>query len=145
MTTQRIKGQETSLAFTDPDGDVDELGVVNSFEAELDVQILEEGYLGETTNRFDDIYNGTSGNLEMHLETSQWFAFTEKIQERSARRSPASGKFSITSTFAFPNGQTARITFEDVFWGPLPLRVPARGEYVTVSLSWKCSELRRVL
>lgn len=142
---QRIKGQETSLAFTDPDGDVDELGVVSSFEAELDVQILEEGYLGETANRFDDIYNGTSGNVDMHLESTEWFKFSEKIQDRSARRTPASGKFSITSSFQYPDGSTAKVTFEDVFWGPLPLRVPQRGEYVAVSLSWKCSQIRRVL
>ena len=141
---QRIKGQEVGLSYTDPDGDVEDLGVTQSFEAELDIQILEEGYLGETANRFDDIYNGTSGKTELHIESAKWFSFTQKVQDRAARRTAAGGKFSATGSFAFPSGQRIRITFEDIFWGPMPISAPARGDYVKVSLSWKCSNIRRV-
>lgn len=143
--SQRIKGQETGLSFTDPDGDVEGLGEVKSFEAEIDMQILEEAYLNETANRFDDIFNGVSGSVEMHIQTVEWFKFTEKIENRAARRTAAGGKFSATTTFAFPSGARVRVTFEDLFWGPMPIRIPSRGEYVTVSLSWKCSKIRRVL
>lgn len=143
--SQRIKGQETTLAFTSPQGDVENLGDVKTWDAELDIAILQEGYIGETADRFDDIYNGTKGSCELHIEAATWFRFTELVQDRSTRRSPASGKFSVTGVFNFPNGERARLTFEDVFWGPMPLRVPARGEYVTVSLSWACSRVRRVL
>lgn len=141
---QRLKGQETVLSFTSPDGD-EEVGDVKSFEAELDIQTLEEGYLGETANRYDDIYNGTSGTAELHIESANYFAFTQKVKDRSQRRTPAAGKFSATSSFDFPNGERARITFEDIFFGPLPLRAPSRGEYVTVTVAWKCSEIRQVL
>lgn len=141
----RLKGQETRFSLTDPDGVDDPIGDVKSFEAELDIETLEEGYLGETANQYDDIYNGVSGTVELHVPTTRWFELTEKIQDRSERRAPAAGRFTAQSTFAFPSGERARITFEDIFFGPLPFRAPSRGEYVTVSLTWKCSRIRRVL
>lgn len=140
---QRIKGQETACVFTSPDGD-ESVGDVKSFEAELDIQILEEGYLNETANRFDDIYNGVSGSIELHIESPDYFRFTQKVQDRAQRRTSAEGKFSVTSTFKFPSGARFRLTFEDIFFGPLPLRAPSRGEYVTVTVAWKGSTLRRV-
>jgi hypothetical protein len=143
--SQRLKGQETTLSFTDPDGLVENLGDIKSFEAELDIQILEEGYIGDTANRFDEIYNGSGGNAEMHLENSKWFSFTNKVQERATRRSPAGGKFAITSSFAFADGTRVRVTFEDVFFGPFPLKVGGRAEYVSATVTWKCSEITRVL
>lgn len=142
---QRIKGQEVTLAFTDPDGDVEDFGVIKSFEGEIDIQTLEEGYLGETANQYDDIYNGVSGTCELHMSEVQWFRFSAKVQDRAARRTPAAGKFSVTASFAFPNGQRPRVTFENIFFGPLPFKTPSRADYVTVTLSWKCSEIRRVL
>lgn len=142
---QRIKGQETVLGFTNPDGDQQGLDSVLSFEAELDLEILEEGYLGETANRFDDIYKGVSGQVELHLETSEYFRFTERVQDRAERRTPAGGVFTASSTFQFPNGQRARITFEDIFFGAMPVSAPSRSEYVKATIQWKCSRIRRVL
>lgn len=142
---QRIKGQETVISFTSPTGDVQGLEDVLSFEAELDIEILQEGYLGETADRFDDIYHGTSGQVELHLENSKYFLFTEQVQDRAERRSPAGAVFNATSTFAFPNGQRARITFEDIFFGAMPLNAPSRKDYVKATVQWKCSQIRRVL
>lgn len=141
--TIRLKGQETKLGFNSPDGDED-VGEVKSFEAELDIQILEEGYLGQVANQFDDIFNGVSGSVELHIRNADYFRFTQKVQDRAQRRTSAEGKFSATSTFNFPTGQRVRLTFEDIFFGPLPLRAPSRAEYVTVTISWKGSSIRRV-
>jgi hypothetical protein len=142
---QRLKGQDTVISFTGPGGDVSGLDSVLSFEAELDIEILEEGYLGETANRFDDIFNGVSGTVELHLQTTAYFKFTQDVQDRAQRRTPAGGVFNATSTFQFPNGQRARITFEDIFFGPMPLSSPSRKDYVKGTVQWKCSNLRRVL
>lgn len=142
---QRIKGQEVALVFSSPAGVEEGLVDVQSFEAELDVEILQEKFLGETADRYDDIYNGVSGNAEFQIETVQYFRFTERVQERSQRRTPADAQFQIVAAFAFPNGTRARLIFEDVFWGPLPIRTPSRNEYVTVRVEWKGSNLRRIL
>lgn len=142
---QRLKGQEVVLGFTSPDGDQSGLEDVVSFEAELDIEILTEKYLGRTANEFDDIYNGVSGQCEIHMATTDYLAFTEKVQDRAERRTPAEGEFTATATFKFPNGQRARLTFENLFFGPLPIRTPGRAEYVAATIQWKCSRLRRVL
>lgn len=139
---QRIKGQEVVLKFTNPQGDQRGLEDVLNFEAEVDIETLEEGYLGETANRYDDIYNGTSGTVELHLETGDYFDFVQLVKDRARRRDAASGKFSVTASFNFPNGERRRLTFEDIFFGPLPLRTPSRSEYVQVTLTWKCTETR---
>lgn len=141
---QRIKGQEVVLGFTNPDGDQEGLEDVVSFEAELDMEILTEKYLGRTANEFDDIYNGVSGQVEIHMQNTKYLAFTEKVQDRAERRTPADGEFTCTATFKFPNGERARLTFENLFFGALPLRTPGRGEYVAATIQWKCSRLRRV-
>lgn len=141
---QRIKGQEVSLGFTGPNGSVNVGEAVQSFEAELDIQTLEEGYLGEVANRYDDIFNGVSGTVKVHMESSDWFRFTQAVQDRAQRRTAAGGKFSATATFAFPSGQRFRLTFEDIFFGALPVSSGGRAEYVTATVAWKCSSIRRV-
>ena len=142
---QRIKGQEVVIGFTNPDGDQEGLEDITNFEAELDIETLQEGYLGETADRYDDIYHGVSGTVELHLESKDYFSFTERVQDRSERRTPASGTFTATASFQFPNGDRVRLTFEDIFFGALPVRVPSRGEYVTVTIAWKGQRMRRVL
>ena len=142
---QRIKGQETVIGFTSPDGDQEGLEDVVSFEAELEVETLTEQYLGKTTDDFDDIFHGCSGQMEIHMRTSAYLRFTQKVQDRAQRLTSADGQFTATSTFNFPNGTRARLTFENLFFGALPIKVGGRAQYVTGTIQWKCSNLRRVL
>lgn len=141
----RLKGQEVKVGFTNPDGDQEGLDNVLSLEAELDIEILTEKYLGQTANQFDDIYNGVQGQVEIHMATTDYLAFTQRIQDRAERRTPAAGVFNATASFAFPNGERARLTFEDIFFGALPVRANSRSDFVTATIQWKCSRLRRVL
>lgn len=142
---QRIKGQEVTLSFATPDGQAEGLTDIVSFEAELQMEILREGYLGETTDRRDDIFRGVSGRAELHLETQEYLAFTQRVQDRAERRSPAAGVFNATASFQFPNGQRPRITFENIFFDALPVAVSDRGSYVQVTIAFECERLRRVL
>jgi hypothetical protein len=143
MTAQRIKGQEVRLTFTGPTGQED-VGDIQSFEAELQMEILKEGYLGETVDRRDDIFRGVSGRCELHIENSKYFAFAQRVQDRAQRRSAAGGVFSATATFALPDGDRVRLTFENIFFGPLPLRVNDRAAYVQFTITWECEVLRKV-
>lgn len=142
---QRLKGQEVTLSFQGPQGREDGLEVIQNFEAELQLEILREGYLGETADRRDDIYRGVTGRAELHMESKKYFQFTQRVQDRAERRSPAAGKFHATASFAFPNGDRVRLTFEDIFFDALPLRAPSRSDYVTVTVAWECERVRRVL
>lgn len=142
---QRIKGQEVTLSFTTPEGRATGLGNIQSFEAELQMEILREGYLGQTVERRDDIFKGVSGRCELHIETGDYFRFTQLVQDRAERRSAAGGTFNATASFAFPGGARARITFENIFFGALPIRTPDRASYVQVAIEWECERIRRIL
>ena len=142
---QRLKGQEVTLSFQGPTGREDGLEVVKDFEADLQLEILREGYLGETADRRDDLYKGVTGRATLHLESGAYFRFTQRVQDRAERRSPAAGKFHATASFQFPNGDRARLTFEDIFFDALPIRAPSRADYVEVTIAWECERMRRVL
>lgn len=139
---QRLKGQEVKITFNGPEGLEEGLTDVQNFEAEFQEEILTEGYLGETTNRRDDIFNGVSGSAELHVEQAAYFRFVQRVKDRSQRRTPATGVFNILARLSFPNGETVRALFEDVFFGPLPIRVGGRGEYVQVRITWESSDGR---
>lgn len=144
MADQRIKGQEVTVSLSDPDGGSDSIGDVSNFESETLLEILEEDYLGETTTRTDEIYNGESGRMDLHLEQEEWWRLQQKIVDRARRRAAAAGVFNITAAFAFPNGRRVRLTYENVHFGGQPIRVSDRKSYVTVTLAWRCSGIRRV-
>ena len=58
---QRIKGQEVTVRFVQ-DGQVKaELNDIRSFEVGMQLEVLKEGYLGEFTDRRDDVYRGVTG------------------------------------------------------------------------------------
>jgi len=145
MADTRVKGQESTVAFAGPTGEEQGFANVQSFEAELMMEILQEGYLGSTADEFDDIFNGVSGKCELHVSSKEYFRFTQRVQDRAQRRTAASGKFTVKSTFNFPDGTRARLSFEDVKFEGLPLSVGGRKEYVKASVSWKCSKIRRIL
>ena len=142
---QRLKGQEVKLGFTNPEGNQPDPMVVNNFEFEVEIEILEEMYLGEVGTRYDDHFKGYSGQVEGHFENfADYMRMQQKIEDRAARRTPAAGVFTATASFALPSGGRVRLTFEDIFFGPMPTRSPGQAEYVAATLSWKCSTLRRV-
>lgn len=142
---QRIKGQEVVLSFTTPDGSAEGLQDVLSFEAELQMEILRERYLGDSTDRRDDIFRGVAGRAELHLEQQDYLTFTQRVQDRAQRRTAAAGVFNATASFAFPNGQRPRLTFENIFFDALPIRVSGSDAYVTVTIAWECEGIRRVM
>lgn len=145
MTAPRIKGQEVTVGWTSPEGDVEGLADVLSFTSTSAMEILEEEYLGQTAKSYDDIYHGEEGEAELHLSSAAWIVLQERIIDRAQRRTPAGGSFTATATYQLPDGTRVRITYEDLFWGAMPLSSDTRTAYVKLSLSWKCAQARRIL
>ena len=141
---QRIKGQEVTVTVISPNGPERSLGDVQSFEIEPMLEVLSEGYLGETTERKDDIFKGVSGSMEINLEQTDFFVFQNAIIERSQRRIPAANVISVNATLAFPDGTFQNILMEDVFFGATPMSVGSREDYVSVSLDFECSEVQYI-
>lgn len=138
---QRIKGQETQVTLTIDGVPQVLVGEVRSFSVELQTEILTEGYLGETTNRKDSIFNGVSGSIELHISDQQTLRVFEMLVDKARRRTPGT-LVNIMSTLSFPNGQRPRMLFPDVEFGALPLNFGSRSDYGTVTLTWEGSEFR---
>lgn len=143
---KRLKGQEISLSMSDDvDGVVEGLDLIQSFEFEFMFDILQEGYLGETEDRFDEIYKGVSGSMTLHLDKGAWFDLTQKVQDRAQRRDGATDTvFTVTATFEFPDAVERRLVFEDIFFGALPGSFGGRDEYMECTVPWNCSRATRI-
>lgn len=139
--SQRIKGSEVAVVITSEDGVERSIDAVGSIEMTVQIELLTEGYLGEASNRRDDIFNGVEGSLELHLERGQFFQLIEKIKDRASRRTPGA-RFDLVAIFAFPNGDRVRGVVPDVYFGEIPVNTGGRGEYVTSTINWGASDVR---
>lgn len=143
----RLKGQETDIVIMKGGLDLKTISEIRSFSAELKLNMLEEGYLGQTTDQYDDIFTGCKGDLEMHISKADAFQLGFDIVDRSRNRGrdPAANyKFTAKSSFQFPDGTRVRIMFDDLFFEGVPINVGGRADYVTLRLSWGCSEAKRI-
>lgn len=141
----RIKGQETVMTLVGPNGDIGAFDHIQSLDFSLNLDLLEEGYLGQTANEYDEIYNGISGNVTAHLSNNDYWTFQEEVQNRAERRSPAGTQFNLTTQFTFPTGEIARVVIEDIHFGSIDTNVGGRDEYVEVSFEFNATRLQRIL
>lgn len=140
MPQQRIKGQETIITILQ-DGDLrSRIDSITDAEVTFDLEILEEGYLGETSNRFDAIFNGMSIKLTGHLTNKQFIDFTQAVVARAQRRQGGAVQIDIATTLVFPGGDLVNIAIPDIQLGGVPFSDGGREEYVEWTLEGKASE-----
>lgn len=125
----RLRGQEVSIKVTAAGQLVTAIDSVASFDDSIMFEIKEDGFLGEVANRFDEVLNGYSGNLEMQVTNAKWLNFTGQIEARAKRQQPAL-VFNMVRTDFFANGDSAVITYPDVKFGAIPTTVGGRQEFV---------------
>lgn len=140
---QRIKGQETEIILVVNGQPADSFNSVKSFDVEFMMDLLQEGFIGETSDRFDEVFKGCKGNIEMEFNTSAVFRVIEALINRARRRQPGT-VVNIKTTLNFPNGQRKRLVFPNVNFGAVPMNFGGRTEYGTLKLSWGCSEFTPV-
>lgn len=139
MPDQRIKGQEVSIVITN-DGELEaELTDVKNCEFVPQFEIKEQGYLGEKTNRTDDIFNGVKGSLELHIHSGDVFDFIQAVKDRAQRNTP-DRVFNIAGIFVFPNGEIRTLTIPDAKFGPTPISQSDRGDYVAVKFEFAADD-----
>ncbi len=132
----RIKGQECSFVVTSVFGGVETaFNHVKSGEITFDREISSEGYVGGLTEEKDDIFNGVSGNIEFHEESSDIASFIQRVNEVSKRRLPGE-TFSVITTLRFPVGLTQRIMMSDVKFGNLPINIGSRKDFVSFKIDF---------
>jgi hypothetical protein len=141
MPELRIRGQETQLRLL-TDGQLEStITAIRDSTFNVMTKILTEGYLGETTMRRDDIYDGIRGSFTLHPESQDFLILIRKIKERAQRRrQAATPTVTLVSRLVFPNGDTPRIVVPEIFFGEIPINNPGRDQYVNVPFSWEASD-----
>lgn len=136
---QRIKGQETSVLLVRAGVLETEMTDVLSFNVEFQSETKVQGYLGEKSNRTDDIFNQVKFDLELHSHSQDCFPFLKALIDRQKRITPDL-KINISSVLSYPNGQTPTILLHDCKFGAVPFNVTSRGDYVKFKLDGVCDD-----
>lgn len=139
MSAQRIKGQEVSILVVRDTVLETELTDILNFNAEFTLEQIAQGYLGEKTERHDEIYKGTKGDFEMHTHSQDWITFVAAIKDRAQRNTPDT-IFNISAVMSYPNGQTPTILFPDVKFGAVPLNLGSRQDYKKIKIDFVCDD-----
>lgn len=137
---QRIKGQEVELLIVTNGVPTTSLTDIRSFTVTPRFELKEEGYLGETSMRFDEIFNGVSFDMELHFEDDGIFDFIQTIKDRAERRVPGT-TINVKATLNFPNGQRPRILLKNCFFGETPIGFGSRSDYGTFKLDGRCTDI----
>ena len=131
----RIKGQEIQVRITQG-GDLKRtLTAVESLTFTVKVDILRKSYLGETTDRRDDIYRGVALELSIDSESPDVIDLLTAIRDRASRRTAASEtQVNVTFSMAFQQ-KRKRISIPDLHFQDPGLSVSGRDAYVPLKLT----------
>jgi hypothetical protein len=144
MPQARILGQNIVMEVIEGGVPVFAIDSVRSGEVTFQLETLTEGYLGESTDRKDEIFRGVSGRLELHFGTAELLQFAVRLIERAAKREPGV-RINVKMTLQFPNGERARILVRNVFFGNIPVGFGSRTDYGSVSLDFESGDRPSVI
>lgn len=136
----RIFGKEVTIRLTQAGKLLGTITAIKNFVFQTDHRIISEGYLGETSMRQDEIFDGVSGSFSVNPEDQTPLLLQQLIATRAQRRIAQEEEVNCTFRAAFPNGQTPKITIPDMHFDPIPFNVGARDAYVEMSFSYKASK-----
>jgi len=135
----RLRGQEVEVRIVANGTLENSITAVATFEETFKLEKKEDGFLGETNNRYDHIFQGIDGKMEFHVNSNDWMLFQNVIKLQAQRKTPNT-QINLTRTDYYANGQTSIVTYADCKFGPSPTSVSGRGEFVKVSLDFSCSD-----
>ena len=135
----RIKGQEASLVMLVDGAPQEELVDCRSWDLSWKTELLQEGYMGETTDRYDTVYHGVSGNAEFHIENASCFNLIQMIVDKARRREPGT-RFNLKLVWNIPSGTKVRVIVPDIEFGELPTAFGSRTDYGTFKFEFGASE-----
>lgn len=141
MPEQRILGQD--VIVTPFLGGVPQEAVtdIKNFEIAIQLEVIKEGYLGQFTDRRDDVYRGVRGSFEINFATTSALAFCSAITAR-ARRQGANTKIVIQAALLMPNGDAPILITEDTFFNEIPIGFGGRTEFGTIRFDWESDDFR---
>jgi len=133
-TDGRVLGQQVSVTLVFPTRPIKELGPILSASFNYEAEIIEQGYLGERGNRYDEIYKGIRGKLDLHLDNPNWPDFVDQVVQRQQRLQTF--VINLNGVFRFSSGVNRRLLIPDISLGMIPIEVGSRTEYVKSGLDF---------
>lgn len=126
----RLRGQEVQLRLTQAGKLLRTITAIENATWTVLMDILRKGYLGETTERRDDMYKGTKFEFGFDPESKDPFIMVGLLRDRAQRRtSQASAQVNAVFTCNFPNGQRPRVTIPDLKFQDPSLAFANRDSY----------------
>lgn len=146
MSETRIKGQEVVARITRGASVLQTFTAFRSIDVRYQLQVISAGYLGETTERKDDVFKGVSGTLELDMADQEALVFADFLVRRAQRKiEAASSRVNVTATFNFPHGQSPRLLLRNLAFGEIGFGVGGRDAYVTNSFPFEAEQPRLIL
>lgn len=144
MADQRAKGEDVVISlFQLSNGNkskIQDIVDIKNYEITFNLELLKEGYLGQSTDRLDDIYRGVTGSLEFHFSDAGALKLIQSAVARARRRAGSQQgplmSFSHQATLYLPDGTRAIISVPEMFFGPIPLTSGGREQFLGVKLDW---------
>jgi hypothetical protein len=84
--SQRIKGQETEVVIIADGVPQSNLTDIKDSEFAFKMEIIQEGYLGQTTDKYDSVFKGVRGKMTLHFDNPDVFTMALKIKDKARRR-----------------------------------------------------------
>lgn len=140
---QRIRGQEVKV-YVLADG-VTQLSLadVRSFSLTPKFTKLEEQYLGETSKRYDELFDGVDFDMELHVEDAGVIDFIAFVRARAVDRT-SKAYVNIQADLQFASGEKKTVILKDCFFENMPLNAGSRSDYVTFKISGSCGDFERI-
>lgn len=138
---QRIKGQEVQISVIVNNVIQASITDIKNFEVTPKLEMLEEQYLGQTTDQYDEIYKGVKGSMEINFDSQDVFKLIQSVIDRAQRRTPGT-VINIKATLQFPNGDRPRVSINNAFFGDFPVKFGSRSDYGTIGIDFQSSTVQ---
>jgi hypothetical protein len=140
----RIRGENVQVKIVKGGKEIllPERAVV-SIEYEPQQEITSHGFLGETTERKDEVYKGTTGRLTLQYSDPSVNEFIRDLNDRARRAVPAF-KVNILVTEQYPDGKIDRLLFPDVKFGAEAKNYASREAYGVITLPFAVDDYVRL-
>jgi hypothetical protein len=135
----RIKGQETSIIVVRGNQVENTFDAIPMFNMEFESDVISVGYLGEKTERKDDIFKGVKFDFELHTSRQDWIRFLIAVHNRQKRNTP-NLIINITTILEYPDGDGPQLTLPDVKFGATAMDIGSRADYVKKKLNGACDD-----
>lgn len=136
-TKSRILGQDVQIRLSQGGKPLTTITAIKNFTFETRQRILTEGFLGETAQRQDSLFDEVGGSFSVQPEDPEILTFQKFLVDRAIRRVADEQQVTIAFRISFPNRKVAKIIVPAPEFDPVPFNASGRDAYVEMSFTWK--------